>query len=221
MPASELQYSDVQAELTETPAFTEEEQAAVKDRMLALDKLLGEKQLAKYKLEVMFQHERSVIHPFPGVVSFWESGTKLHGGGDSKLYMCPAKDLGKGDCEGFIPDTANGLNFIVCPSCKSLWRSEEVHGEVFYRLPVQKWAEVLLKWYIKLDLNADIRIKYSKNDIRAAALVEQEAQRMGEVLTKARSSDRRMVYTYPLKNIIRDTSAGADLYGRILAFLKA
>lgn len=221
MPVQELKYASLQEELTETPARNEEEQVALEAKRKALDELLNDNQLAKYKLEVMFRRDRSVHHPFPGVVSFWESGTKLHGGGDSKLYLCPSKDLGKGTCEAFIPDTANGLNHIVCPTCGSLWKGSEVFGEVFYRLPVQKWSEVLLRWFQRLEHNADIRIKFAKDDIRSVALAEQEKQMMGEILTKARSAQRRMIYTYPLKNIIKDTAAGADLQARILAFLKA
>jgi hypothetical protein len=90
-----------------------------------------------------------------------------------------------------------------------------------YKLPIQKWAEVLLNWYSRLEMNADIYMKYARDDIRAASDKEQEKQLMGEVLGKARSFERRTRYSYPLKNIIKDTAAGADLLGRIRAFLEA
>lgn len=217
MPAEEVPWS----ELIASPAIAPEEMAKVEEKIKALDKLLGQKKLAKYKLEVMFGEDRSHSRPFAGVVTWWESGNKLHGGGDSKLYLCPGQDRVGNGCSAWLPDSCNGLNFIVCPECKSLWRSEEVFGEVFYRLPMQKWADVLLSWFLKLGLNADIRIKYAREDIRGAALREQEKRMDGELLSQARSFDKRSTAIYTLANIIRDTSAGADLHARILAFLKA
>jgi hypothetical protein len=41
----------------------------------------------------------------------------------------------------------------------------------------------------------------------------------GEALNEARAA--RGLHIYPLKNIIKDTSAGAQLYDRFLAFIKA
>ena len=70
-------------------------------------------------------------------------------------------------------------------------------------------------------MNADIRIKYAQRDIRTAARLEQERQRGGELLQEVRSSELRSSSTYPLANIIKDTAAGADLRGRILAYLQA
>lgn len=220
------QYVDpaLQEEQRQLLDLPEEEQEAIKARMEAIDRLLGEKGLAKYKLEVMFGKDHSLRKPTTGIISFWESGNKLHGGGDSKLYVCdtpdPAKTKGPG-CGAFIPDSANGLNFIVCPGCGKMWRNDHIVGEYGYRLPIQKWTDVLLNWFVKLEMNADIRVKYHKDDIRSAAKDEQEKQLRGDILDKVRSFERRPCYIYPLRNIIRDTSAGADLRGRILAFLTA
>jgi len=221
-----VQYVDpaLQEEQKIATELPEEELEAIKSRMKALDELLGEKGLAKYKLEVMFGKDHSLRKPTGGMVSFWESGNKLHGGGDSKLYVCdsmdPKKTKGPG-CGAFIPDSANGLNFIVCPACGKMWKNDHITGEYFYKLPIQSWADVLLKWFLKLEMNADIRVKYHKDDIRNAAAIEQEKEKRGEVLGKARSFAQRPCYIYPLRNIIKDTSAGADLRGRILAFLTA
>ena len=199
------------------------EQAAVDKRKQFMDQVLAPESMAKYKLEVMFGHRHTARNPTPGIVSWWVSGNKLHGGGDCKLYLCDASvpELeGKG-CKQFIPESAHGLQYMVCPHCQTMWQANQVVGEIFYRLPIQKWAEVLLKWYSKLELNADIYMKYARDDIRTAANKEQEKQLGGEVLAKARSFDRRSRYSYPLKNIIKDTAAGANLLDRIRAFLEA
>ena len=206
-------------------SFDEEEREKLKQRKEELDKLLEEKDLAKYKLEVMFSHRHTGRAPTPGTVTWWESATKLHGGGDAKLYMCDNgsdfPELEGTGCKGVIPDNASGLNFVVCPHCGKLWKPEQMVGEVFYRLPLEKWADVLLAWYQKLEMRADIRIKYARMSVRDAQRQEEERGLRGELLNKARSIEQRSVYIYPLKNIIRDTSAGADLRGRILAMLKA
>lgn len=208
-----------------TPAKNEEEARAAEGKRKALDELLAERNLAKYKLEVTFNNERSIHKPFGGLVTWWESGSKLHGGGDCKLYVCDnnadyPRLEGKG-CGGFLPDSSNGLNFIVCPSCGVMWKNEEVVGEVWYRLTIQKWADVLLRWFSRLEHNSDIRIKYARDDIRTAAMNEQARNRGGELLAKVRDPERRASSIYPLAHIIRDTSAGADLRGRILAYLQA
>lgn len=219
--AKPVLFDDVTAELTYSPAISEEEKTIIEERMRALDQILAEEQIAKYKLEVMFVRSRSFHKPFPGIVTFWENGSKLHGGGDAKLYQCPGKHLGKNECDAIIPDLSNGLNFIVCPTCKGFWKGEHVIGEVFYNLPVQKWVDVLLSWFLKLEMNADIRIKYARDDLRSAAEREQNKQMMGELLEKVRSEERRTAAIYRLANIVKDTSAGADLRGRIHAFLTA
>jgi len=224
MPA-DVQRTRWQDELTATPAKSEEEHVNAQEQRRLYDQLLQERGLAKYKLEVTFTNERSMHRPFGGTVTWWESGTKLHGGGDSKLYVCDNNSsfphLERRGCGAMLPDSANGLNFIVCPRCGVMWRNEEVVGEVWYKLTMQKWADVMLRWFTRLEHNADIRIKYARDDIRTAAMLEQERNRGGELLRKVRDPERRASSTYPLANIIRDTSAGADLRGRILAYLQA
>lgn len=215
------------AELLEAPdiQLSPEEAQAVEERKEALDKLLEQEQIAKYKLEVMFSHRHTGRAPTPGLVTWWESGNKLHGGGDSKLYLCDNSVAdprleGRG-CKKFIPDSANGLRFIVCPHCHVLWKPEHLVGEVFYRLPLEKWADVLLDWYVRLEMRADIYLKYGRKSIKQAQEIEAERGLQGDLLNKARSIEQRSMYIYPLRNIIRDTSAGADLRGRILSFLRA
>lgn len=172
--------------------------------------------VGKYKVEVLLgRGMRMDGTPFPGVLTLWESGNQLHGGGDSMLYVCPGKD-----CHGVIPESLNESTLVACPKCNNVWKCTELTGQIFFRLPVKKWAEVILTWMTRLDLNTDLRIKYNYDDIRAATSKEQEKDMGGEILDKVRSNERRVVKTYPLAHIIKDTSAGADLYGRILAFLR-
>lgn len=213
----EVQWSQINR-VEDLPEVSEEDKAEVERRLQLLDKELNE-HTAKYKLELMLNKDYSFHKPSAGALSFWMSGRTFQGGGDVKMYMCPGKHLGKNECSGFIPDTGQGLGMLVCPKCLSLWKSEQVIGEVLGRHTIQQWAELLTQYFMKLEMNADIRVKYHPSDIRSAALREQDRQMGGEVLEGSRNT--RAVVVYPRANIIKDTSSGATLYGRFLALLKS
>lgn len=201
------------------PRLTAEEEETLKRRMAAMDKLLAEQGLAKYKLEIMFEQKHSTTKPTFGLISFWQSGAKLHGGGDTKMYICPGKDLGKNTCEGFIPDSSTGYGFLACPHCKEVWKGDQVAGEVGFRLTIQNWVTVLVRYFSRLEGNCDLYAKYPVADVRHIARLEQEKQLMGEKLGKARRELQKVIY--PLRNILKDTANGADLQTRFHAFLKA
>lgn len=205
--------------IEQAPELTEEEQHALKQKMEAMDKLLATQQKAKYKIELHFSYRRSSRAPFPGALSIWESGTKLHGGGDTKVYECPGQAEKKNDCTAFIPDVSTGYGYLVCPGCKTVWQGEQVHGERFAVLTTQNWARLVLNYFIRLGHNADIYVKLAQVDMRVAAHLEQQRQMGGEKLHGART--QRVPYIYPLRNIIKDTAAGSDLLERFTAFLSA
>jgi len=201
------------------PELSAEEKHILEKKKEAFDKLLAAEGKAKYKIEVLFAHTRRAFGDSVGALSIWESGTKLHGGGDTKMYWCPGKELRLSDCTGFIPDASNGYGHLVCPRCQKVWSGDQVFGEIFYRFDSWKWAQALLKHYASLDHNADIYLKYPKHDLRVASRLEQAKQMMGEKLAKVRTE--RQQYIYPLNRIIKDVSAGSDLLTRFHAFLTA
>lgn len=200
----------------DVPELTEEEKDSVQKRMLAMDKVLAEQQKAKYKLELFFGEERSMMKPVPGILSFWESGTKFHGGGDAKIYFCPGRARKVNTCEAPIPFAFNAYGHLVCPTCKQTWQGEDVIGEVLGRHDMRHWAELLYKYFARLEHNCDIYLKHAPTDIRSMAAAEQEKQRGGELLAKAR---KRALHIYPLRNIITDSAAGADIQRRFFSFL--
>lgn len=188
----------------------------------ALAKLLVDKEVkAKFKIEILFAKARSMTNPTVGVMSFWASGAKLHGGGDDKLYLCPGLRLGRNQCQALLLEQYNNSMGIVCPSCGTMWKHEEVIGELFFNLPMRKWAEVIYRYYRLCDYNADIYLKHAREDIRSVAL-EQTAKatwKGSQALERTRTRRARHIYT--LRAIIKDTSAGADLLSRFYAFLVA
>lgn len=200
------------------PELTDEEKHALEQKMRALDKLLADAGKAKYKIELMFVRARSGWKPTKGIMTFWESGTKLHGGGDTAMKLCPGKRLGRSDCEAFIPDSAIGLGHCVCSACGQVWKGEQVDEALIANHTMRDWARILYRYFRMLNYNCDIYLKHAPDDIRSAAY--QDVQwKTGDALATVRQ--RRALHIYPLKNIIKDTASGSDILTRFHAFLTA
>ena len=213
MPAVETPYTP---DLSGAKILTPEERHNIEEGRKEADRILAAEGKAKFKIELMFTAAWSIINPVPGIVSFWENGSQLHGGGDTIVHFCPARKLGKSDCEAYIPDPSHGYGFLVCPKCHSVWNGKDVFGQVIGRHTSQKWAELIERYYRKLDMNCDIVIKYHKTDIRKAASA---GARVEDTLRMTRSAEKRLKRIYTLRAIMQDMSAGSALYDRILAFV--
>lgn len=209
----EVKYGE-DLDIDKAPVLSAEELHTLKQRMLAMDKLLAEKKQAKYKIELFFASQYRAGQPFPGAVSFWLSGSKMHGGGDEKIYLCPGPE-----CGGLIPPSSQGYGHLVCSKCGQVWKGTQVQGEVLARLTLQGWSDLIYKWFRTLEFNCDIYQKRPRRDVRAASALEQARQLGGEKLNGARRS--REVSIYPLRNIVKETSAGSDILGRFRAFLSS
>jgi len=219
-PIDPRKFREVDDRIMASTAVSPEEIKKVKEAMDKLEQKAEDKIVAEYKIEILFGVKHSVHNTAYGVMTLWESGSKLHGGGDALLYVCPGKSRKYNECDGIIPDAVNGFSMVPCPTCGMVWKREELIGDTFYRLPMSRWADVILYWFVKLKMNADIRIKYHYRDIRKAAEEEQQKNLRGEKLLPARDEKNRIPRIYPLANIIKDTAAGADLYSRILDFVR-
>jgi len=201
---------ETRLERSESPV----EEEALKTQMAAFDKFFGQKIDASYKIEIQFGPNRSTWKPFGGMMSIFLSGTQMHGGGDEKVYICPDDS-----CRGIVHPQDRFGGSVVCRKCNMTWPETKLVGELFFVLTPQHWAEVIEKWFMVLESKADIYLKYHRLDIRVHAEIEQEKQKGGEFLNKARNA--RGMHIYPLKNIIKDTSHGANLRERFLAFVRA
>ena len=218
--AEEVLYDNVRPEASIT--LTAEEAEQFMKRASALAKLLADKKVvAKYKIEIVLGKARSTSKPTPGAISFWANGSKFHGGGDDKLYLCPGRSLGLNECTELIQSSFNSSNGAVCPACGNIWKQDQLIGELMFVLPMSKWADVIYRYYRLCEYNCDIYLKYAPDDLRAVALAQAQHQtwRGSQRLDQTRT--RRVRHIYPLRNIIKDTSAGADLLSRFYAFLTA
>ena len=194
---------------------------------------------AKYKIEVMFHRSRSSLShkPSPVMLTIWESGRRLHGGGDEKMYWCGYEDCGKP-----IHSDDFGYMHVVCRHCqrelflgpdgrdlhvKNL-RAENRNSSGIEKLPVivgeklanlspPKLADLLVKTWYQLEGLADVYFKYSPYEIRYDKV--HETTKDMDNLERARIQRKPGIYT--LARIRTDIAAGSDLKGRFLAMIVA
>lgn len=188
---------------------------------------------AKWKMQIWIKSHRSRHKPLSFTLSVWESGKRLHGGGDESAFFCRRKpgaakpkppfaagrfktfknDPTQNGCDGVIPGEAISSTRAVCPHCGLVWEPEQISDAIFYQLPIEKAAVVLAQWFRRLDSDSDIYVKYRDDDIRTLMMAKNFGVR------KAR--ELKGLTIYPLRRIIQDTSAGASLESRIKALLLA
>lgn len=198
--------------------------AEVEEQVEALMKSMKEEEgnKAKFILDVYFNEERSMHRPFSGFLMAWTNGGFAHGGGDEKVYFCPSKVERQGHtkiCAAPLPPNLIKHGMGICVSCQQPSRDKNFVGEVFFKLPMSSWAAVIERYFYRLNCDADVRIGIMRGDLRAAAQVEQTAEKRGELLGQVRQ--RREWVRYSLNSIIKDGSAGATLKARLNAFLRA
>jgi len=189
------------------------------------------KKKATYKIQLWFQSQRSMygnLNAFS--LSFWESGMRLHGGGDEMMFVCrrhadahklkpfdvvgPDSIAGIRGCDGLIPGGLAQLNnWVVCPHCQTKHRTEDIGDSIFYRTSMQRAADILAKWWRKLGCNADIYVKYCPTDPRVIL--------QSKTMTPRKARELKGLTIYPLERIITDTVHGATVESRFKALLTA
>ena len=196
------------------PGFSSEERGVIDHKLAAHKEDVARKKrlYARYTVEVVFGTGYSTQKPSGGMIVYWENGA-LDGDGQGSVYLCP------GECGRPLPAGGIGGEEVFCPNCNRVWPTAKTDGGRYVKQGVQGWADAILIVVQRLGLNADIRLIYSKEDIREAAHAEQEHSREGELMGDVRRG--RVVRVYWLHDIVKDTTSGADLRSRILAFLKA
>lgn len=194
---------------------------------------------ARYKIEIMFHKNRSSLShkPSPVLITIWESGRRLHGGGDEKMYWCGYSDCGKP-----IKSDDFGYMHVVCRHCKrelfldpdaralhiknlkeerrdsaGIEKLPFVVGEKLANLTPPNLAELLVKTWYQLEGDADVYFKYSPHEIRYDKIHETSSAL--DNLERVRLQRKPGIYT--LKRIREDIAGGSDLKDRFLAMIVA
>ena len=167
---------------------------------------------AGFKIEIMFGARRTAIGPNLSVIQVWESGKRLHGGGDELVYWCKDLESDSG-CWGPITGSNISSGLAFCKNCGTV-RADRLTGQRFMRVTSQKLGEHVAMIWRQLGSNADIYCKYDPNDIRV--------QIMEKKLGSIRAHALRGLFIYPLKNILKDTADGmSNLEARFNSFFRA
>ena len=181
---------------------------------------------ADYRIQIWFKSERSRDKPVDYTLSFWESGKRLHGGGDESMFICfrnndapkvrpfevaalrgganYEKKATERGCGGLIPgDMILPDTSVICPHCSARHLTEHIGDSIFYRSSITKCSEVLAHWWTELKGNADIYVKYHPTDIRYRSMLHTDGIKKAKELKGA--------VLYPLPNILKDMSGGKEL----------
>lgn len=196
-----------------------------------LNDLEQQKKISKatYKIQIWIRSDRSVHKPLAFTLSFWESGKRLHGGGDESMWVCrkkPTAPRPKGvayrpeffkkeptpeGCDSVIPGDHAVGGFVVCPQCGIRWNTEHIADSLFYRLPVETAARVIADWYHQLGDDCDLYVKFRNEDIRV--------RMMARTLGIKRAQEMKGLVIYPNANIIQECSGGTTVESRFKALL--
>lgn len=167
---------------------------------------------ARYKIEIMFEKNRTVQGPNLCGIQIWESGKKFHGGGDELMYWCKDTESNSG-CGSPIPVDCIRGPMAICPTCEKGIVMERAVNMRVLRVPTQTLATEMAKLFRSLGSHADFYVKYHKTDIHYIAMEKLKGPLVARKL--------KGMHIYPLRNILKDTANGSDLAGRIKIFLTA
>ncbi len=169
---------------------------------------------AGYKIEIMFGTKRTPQGPNNVAIQIWESGRRLDGDADDRMYWC--RDVEQNSslgCGKPIPSGAIHNLIAICPSCQMAIRADKLTGEQFHRITTQNLALKLEALFHDLKDNADIYAKFSPEDVRYQACLKEHGFEKARYL--------RGLFIYPLAHIIKDTATGSTLASRFRAFLSS
>lgn len=184
---------------------------------------------AGHKIQLWFKSDRTAHGLVAYSLSFWESGKRLHGGGDEMMFVCrrhagaprvapfevssPKTRATSRGCDGLIPGGLAVGDRIICPHCQTAHRTDQIGDSIFYRTTMTKAADVLAGWWRKLGCDADIYVKYAPTDPRVIL--------MGRAVGLEKARKLKGLTIYPLERIIKDTAVGSTVESRFKALLTA
>jgi len=184
---------------------------------------------ADFKIQIWFRSQRSMHAPIAFTLSFWESGKRLHGGGDEMMFVCRrhaespklkpfdlamAKTKSVRGCDGLISGgLAQETGAVLCPHCHVSHRLDQIGDSIFYRTTINQASDIIAKWWRKIGHNADLYAKYNPLDPRSVMMAQNYDFRTAR--------EKKGLTIYPLQNILKDTLNGATLESRVKAFITA
>lgn len=207
------------------------EKLAARETLEKLERA-GRVSRARWKIQIWIKSDRSVYKPLTFSLAVWESGKRLHGGGDESTFICrrnpsapkpkapPFGALGRSSfkaeaspngCDNIIPGELAVGGFVVCPHCGMRWDTEHIADSLFYRVPVERAATIITDWFHRLGSDCDIYVKFRAEDVRTKMMARDYGVHIAKQL--------KGLVIYPLWRIIDDTAGGASLENRFKTLL--
>lgn len=174
--------------------------------------------VAQFKLEVFFRAGARRGVPVRGILSIFTNGGYLGGGGDASLYICPQL-LETGPCLAPIDVQLMSGRQAVCVKCRRVSQRKDLAGQLIFDVTMQRWASIVVRLFHALDCNADLAVCLERGSIHKAKELELTTHAGGAAYAQVAAA--RQWITYPLANIIKDTSSGMGLETAFRAFLEA
>jgi len=167
--------------------------------------------VAKYKIEILFGPKRTLQGPNATRILVWESGSKLHGGGDASCFFCKDASVenGEGCWAPILPSQVNGP-FAFCTYCNRTVNADKLANQMEGFVHTKALVQQVVKLFQQLGSNADLYCKYNADDIHYISMLRQHGS--------AKAKRLMGLHMYQLQNIVKDTANGADLGKRFFAF---
>lgn len=188
-------------------------------------------QNADYKIQIWFRTDRVLFGESTFTLSAWESGKRLHGGGDELMRICERlpdapraadddvlgmadKDIAaRGGCRKFIPGGLAVYGRLQCPHCSMHHYAEHIATGKLYRATMTDAAKILEEWWRRLDCRASLYAKYQPTDPRSQAMQTEHGY--------AKAMELKGLTVYRLQSILKDTENGREVANAFRAFLTA
>lgn len=174
---------------------------------------------ATFKLEVFFLGGPRKTVATKGIVTFFTNGGYLNGGGDAAVYLCPQPTEAGLTCMAPIDAQFVLPKEAICTKCRRISQAKDLIGQMVYNATLERWGTILVGLFHTLNCGADLVIDIERESLHKAKDAEMDKDRGGEVYESVYRKRERI--TYPLRNILQDTSSGAGLEARFKAFLGA
>ena len=221
-----------------------------KDAALEKAFALNKRDVAPYKIEVMLGKGRTLNGPNKAAVLVWESGKRMHGGGDQLMYQCMPRDLYRltpdnkhldaiapntkmaPGCGHFIP------NSFVSPQVTGFTKDGQPKTQYSALCPFcgREWpdmgwltSERYGRWTMKVlsEILADIWVGMNEDPLKRADIYlkyhesDIRVAAMASAETLEKARQLKGLQIYLLNSILKDTVTGKSVARAIQGFLQA
>lgn len=210
--------TDKQKEIWE--AYNSEPDPELLDELKKTSDFTGDGVLGTYRIYVYFDFRRKGTEKSPALISVTKSNKKADLDMDLPLFFCSSEkhpELGCGRVlkgPELLATTQSGEQFkaIYCDNCKQYVNVEITCSNLFMNNTKKTIAERVYKLFRELNSDADIVVKYFKNDIKKTF---NEVKWDG--MNKVRENRERSIYT--LGRMLKDVGDSGNLQKKIEDFL--